>query len=384
MRSLISPSFALILCLAAPLLVHAVPRSGVDKQSFGKTADGVSVDLYTLTNKHGAKVKIITYGARVVSIEVRDRAGKLGDVALGYDDVLGYEKDSSYLGPIVGRYGNRIAKGRFTLDGQTYTLATNNNGNHLHGGLRGFDKVVWTGKGSVVAGAARLRLTYLSKDQEEGYPGNLSVTVIYTWTDRNELKIEYSAQTDKPTVLNLTNHAYFNLAGAGVGDILNHEMRINALRFTPTDATSIPTGELRNVKGTPLDFTSAQLVGARIEEKYEQLISGAGYDHNFVLNKLSGKLGLAAEVYESTSGRMMRVYTTEPGVQFYSGNFLNGAIGKQGLAYPRRSGFCLETQHYPDSPNKPGFPSTVLRPGGRYTQTTIYQFSVRKGRYRER
>jgi aldose 1-epimerase len=384
MRSLISPSFALILCLAASLLVQAVPRARVEKQPFGKTADGLSVDAYTLTNKNGAKVKIITYGARVVSIEVRDGEGKLGDVALGYDDIQGYEKDSSYLGPIVGRYGNRIAKGRFMLDGQTYTLAQNNNGNHLHGGLRGFDKVVWTGQGSVVAGAARLKLTYLSKDQEEGYPGNLSVTVIYTWTNRNELRIEYSAQTDKATVLNLTNHAYFNLAGAGVGDILNHEMRINALRFTPTDETSIPTGELRSVKGTPLDFTSAQPIGARIEDRYEQLISGSGYDHNFVLNKPAGKLGLAAEVYESTSGRVLRVYTTEPGVQFYSGNFLSGASGKQGLTYPRRSGFCLETQHFPDSPNKPKFPSTVLRPGGRYTQTTIYQFSVRKGQYRER
>lgn len=377
MRFLISPSFALILCISTPLLIAAVPRARVDKQPFGKTDESVSVDAYTLTNTSGAKVKIITYGARVVSIEVAGRSGKLGDVALGYDDLAGYEKDASYLGPIVGRYGNRIAKGRFTLDGQTYTLAINNNGNHLHGGLRGFDKVVWTGQGSVVAGAARLKLTYLSRDQEEGYPGNLSVTVIYTWTNRNELKIEYGAQTDKPTVLNLTNHAYFNLAGAGVGNILNHEMRINALRFTPTDETSIPTGELRNVKGTPLDFTSAQRIGARIEARYEQLISGAGYDQNFVLNKPSSKLGLAAEVYESTSGRVMRVYTTEPGVQFYSGNFLNGAIGKQGLAYPRRSGFCLETQHFPDSPNKPKFPSTVLRPGGRYTQTTIYQFSVR-------
>jgi len=361
-----------------------VPQARVEKQPFGKTAEGLPVDAYTLTNKNGAKVKIITYGARVVSIDVPDRGGKLGDVALGYDDLPGYEKDSSYLGPIVGRYGNRIAKGRFTLDGQTYTLAQNNNGNHLHGGLRGFDKVVWTGKGAVVAGAARLKLTYLSKDQEEGYPGNLSVTVVYTWTNRDELKIEYSAQTDKATVLNLTNHAYFNLSGAGVGDILNHEMRLNALRFTPTDATSIPTGELRSVKGTPLDFITATAIGKRIEDKYEQLISGAGYDHNFVLNKPSGKLGQAAEVYESTSGRVLRVYTTEPGVQFYSGNFLNGAIGKQGLAYPRRSGFCLETQHFPDSPNKPKFPSTVLRPGGRYTQTTIYQFSVRKGQYRER
>jgi len=375
---LISASFALTLCLTTPLLIAAVPRARVEKQPFGKTADGVAVDEYTLTNQSGAKVKIITYGARVVSIEVRDREGKLGDVALGYDDILGYEKDASYLGPIVGRYGNRIAKGRFTLDGQTYTLAVNNNGNHLHGGLRGFDKVVWTGKGSVVGGAARLKLTYLSKDQEEGYPGNLSITVIYTWTNRNELKIEYSATTDKATVLNLTNHAYFNLAGAGVGDILNHQMRINALRFTPTDATSIPTGELRRVKGTPLDFNTATAIGKRIEEKYEQLISGSGYDHNFVLNKPMSKLGLAAEVYESTSGRVMRVYTTEPGVQFYSGNFLSGAIGKQGLAYPRRSGFCLETQHFPDSPNHPKFPSTVLRPGGRYSQTTIYQFSVRK------
>ena len=378
MRFPVSISFALILCIGTQLLVLGVPRARVDKQPFGKTADGLSVDAYTLTNKNGARVKIITYGARVVSIEVAGRGGKLGDVALGYDDIKGYEKDSSYQGAIVGRYGNRIAKGRFTLDGVTYTLATNNNGNHLHGGVRGFDKVVWTGGGSVVAGAARLKLTYLSKDQEEGYPGNLSVTVIYTWTNRNELKIEYSAQTDKPTVLNPTNHAYFNLAGAGVGDILNHEMRINALRFTPANETSIPTGELRSVKGTPLDFTSATQIGSRIEARYEQLISGAGYDHNFVLNKPAGKLGLAAEVYESTSGRVLRVYTTEPGVQFYSGNFLNGAIGKQGLAYPRRSGFCLETQHFPDSPNKPKFPSTVLRPGGRYSQTTIYQFSTRQ------
>lgn len=374
MRSLILPSFALILCMTAPLL--AVPRARVEKQSFGITADGRAVDAYTLTNKSGAKVKIITYGARVVSIEVPDRGGKLGDVALGYDDIAGYEKDSSYLGPIVGRYGNRIAKGHFTLDGVTYTLATNNNGNHLHGGLRGFDKVVWTGRGSVVAGVARLKLSYLSKDQEEGYPGNLSVTVVYTWTNRNELKIEYSAQTDKATVLNLTNHAYFNLAGAGVGDILNHEMRIYALQFTPTDDTSIPTGELRSVKGTPLDFTSATAIGKRIEDKYEQLISGSGYDHNFVLNKPLGKFGLTAEVFESTSGRVLRVYTTEPGVQFYSGNFLNGAIGKQGLAYPRRSGFCLETQHFPDSPNHPNFPTTILRPGERFQSKTVFAFGV--------
>jgi aldose 1-epimerase len=378
MRFLISISFALISFVAAPLAIGAVPSAHVEKQPFGKTAEGVAVDIYSLTNTSGAKVKIITYGARVVSIEVPDRSGKPGDVVLGYDDLQGYEKDSSFLGAIVGRYGNRIAKGHFTLDGVSYTLATNNNGNHLHGGLRGFDKVVWAGHGSVVAGAGRLSLTYLSKDKEEGYPGNLTVTVIYTWTNNNELKIDYNATTDKATVLNLTNHSYFNLAGAGSGDILNHDLRINAVRFTPTNDTSIPLGELRPVKGTPLDFTMATPIGSRIDDKYEQIVSGSGYDHNFVLNKPAGKLGLAAEAYESTSGRLLRVLTTEPGVQFYSGNFLSGATGKQGLTYPRRSAFCLETQHYPDSPNEPKFPTTVLRPGGRYTQTTIYQFSVRK------
>jgi len=378
MRSIISRSLAFSLCLASALLVQAVPRAGVERQPFGRTAEGVAVDAYTLTNTRGAKVKIITYGARVVSIEVPDREGKLGDVILGYDDIQAYEKDSSYLGVIAGRYANRIAKGRFSLDGVEYTLATNNNGNHLHGGVRGFDKVVWTGKGAVVGGAAQLKLTYLSKDKEEGYPGNLKVTVVYTWTNRNELKMVYNATTDKPTVVNLTNHAYFNLAGAGVGDILNHELRIYALTFTPTDETSIPTGELRSVMGTPLDFTTATVIGKRIEDKYEQLVSGMGYDHNFVLNKTAGKLGLAAEVFELTKGRVLRVLTTEPGVQFYSGNFLNGATGKGGLVYPRRSGFCLEAQHFPDSPNKPEFPTTVLRPGGRYTQTTVYQFSVRK------
>ena len=392
MRFLISISFALISFVAAPLAAGAVPSAHVEKKPFGTTAEGVAVDIYTLTNTSGAKVKIITYGARVVSIEVPDRSGKLGDVVLGYDDLQGYEKDSSFLGAIVGRYGNRIAKGHFTLDGVSYTLATNNNGNHLHGGLRGFDKVVWTGHGSVVAAAGQLRLTYLSKDKEEGYPGNLTVTVIYTWTNNNELKIDYSATTDKATVLNLTNHSYFNLAGAGNGDILNHDLRIDALRFTPTNDTSIPLGELRPVKDTPLDFTRATPIGARIDDKYDQIVSGSGYDHNFVLNSPAGKqfppaptspmtarsLGLAAEAHESTSGRVLRVYTTEPGVQFYSGNFLSGATGKQGLTYPRRSAFCLETQHYPDSPNEPKFPTTVLRPGGRYTQTTIFQFSVRK------
>jgi aldose 1-epimerase len=378
MRFLISVGVASILSIVAPLSVLAVARARVEKQPFGSTPDGVAVDAYTLTNKNGSNVKIITYGARVVGIQVRDRDGKFGDVVLGFEDQQGYDKDTSFQGAIVGRYGNRIALGHFTLDGKTYTLAQNNNGNHLHGGLRGFDKVVWIAKGSVVAGAARLRLTYVSKDMEEGYPGKLTATVTYTLTNSDELKIEYAATTDKATVLNLTNHSYFNLAGAGSGDILKHEVKLNARRFTPTNETSIPTGELRNVKGTPFDFTTATAIGARIEDKYEQLISGNGYDHNFVLSKPAGKLGLAAEVYEPTSGRVLRVSTTEPGVQFYSGNFLSGAIGKQGLAYPRRSAFCLETQHFPDSPNKPKFPTTVLRPRERYTQTTIYQFSVRK------
>jgi aldose 1-epimerase len=363
---------------ARSLLRAAATAPTIDKQSFGKTVDGVAVDIYTLSNANGAKVQVITYGARVVSIDVPDRDGKLGDVALGYDDLAGYEKDSAYIGAIVGRYGNRIAKGRFTLDGATYTLAQNNNGNHLHGGLRGFDKVVWQAKSAVVAEGARLTLSYLSKDKEEGYPGNLSVTVVYTWTSQNELKIHYTAHTDKATILNLTNHAYFNLAGAGNGDILNHELKINASRFTPTDTTAIPLGELRPVKGTPLDFTTATPIGARIEDKYEQIVSGAGYDHNFVLNKPAGSLGLAAEAYEPGSGRVLRVNTTEPGMQFYSGNFLNGATGKQGRTYPRRSGFCLETQHFPDSPNEPKFPTTVLRPGREYSQTTIFQFTVRK------
>ena len=291
---------------------------------------------------------------------------------LGFDAPEGYLKNNTpYFGAVIGRYGNRIAKGRFSLNGREYRLALNNGENHLHGGIKGFDKVVW-GAREVKRGPA-LALNYVSKDGEEGYPGNLSVSVVYTLTDNNELKIEYSATADKTTILNLTNHTYFNLAGEG--SILNHEVMINADRFTPVDQGLIPTGELRSVKGTPMDFTQPAAIGARIEQQDEQLLLGKGYDHNFVLNG-GGAPALAARVYEPVSGRVLEVYTTEPGVQFYTGNFLDGSIkGKGGQVYQRRYGFCLETQHFPDSPNKPDFPSTVLKPGEKYATTTIFKFS---------
>lgn len=364
-----------VVTLPTRFLMEAQPK--IQKHCFGKTAEGKSIDIYTLMNKNGVKVKIITYGARVVSLKVPDRSGKLEDVVLGYDDLKSYEQDAFYMGCIVGRFANRIANGRFTLGGATYKLAQNNNGNHLHGGIRGFDKVVWTATGEEVAGGVRLKLTYLSRDMEEGYPGNLAVTVMYTLTNSDELKIQYDATIDKETVVNLTNHAYFNLAGAGNGNVLKHELKINANRFLPTDRTSIPTGELRSVKGTPFDFTQPTSIGARIGDANEQLVFGNGYDHTFVLNKPDGRLAFAIEVYEPTSGRVIQVHTTEPGVQFYSGNFLKDVKGKAGKIYRRRDGFCLEAQHFPDSPNKPAFPSTALKPGERYTQTTVYKFSAR-------
>ena len=348
----------------------------IQKAAFGKTADGQAVDIYTLTNARGMEAKIINYGATVVSLKAPDRSGKMDDVVLGYDNLDGYLKDTRFFGCIVGRYGNRIAKGKFTLNGQTYTLAVNNDENHLHGGIKGFNKQIWQASEVNDPKNPGLKLTYLSKDGEEGYPGNLSVTVIYTLTDDNGLKIEYNATTDKDTVVNLTNHSYFNLAGKGT--ILNHEVMLNADRFTPTDKGSIPTGELRSVKGTPMDFTQPTAIGARIEQQDEQLIFGKGYDHNWVLNSGGGTLALAARVTEPSTGRVMEVYTTEPGIQFYTGNFLDGtAIGKGGQAYQQRSGFCLETQHFPDSPNKPAFPSTVLKPGQTYVTTTIYKFSAK-------
>ena len=345
----------------------------ITKTAFGKTPDGKDVDLYTLTNASGAEARIITYGGIVVSLKVPDRSGKLGDVVLGYNTLDGYVKNNPFFGCITGRYANRIAKGKFTLDGREYTLAKNNDQNHLHGGIKGFDKVVWNATEVRGRRGVGLILTYLSKDGEEGYPGNLSVTVTYTLTPDNSLRIDYAAMTDKSTVVNLTNHSYFNLAG--VGSILDHEMMINADRFTPVDATLIPTGELRSVQGTPLDFTKPTAIGARINQADAQLTIGRGYDHNFVINGRAGRLRLAARVNEPTSGRLMEVYTTEPGVQLYTGNFLDGTItGKGGQVYQQRYGFCLETQHFPDSPNQPKFPSTVLKPGQRFASTTVYKF----------
>ena len=354
----------------------AMVRPEIKKQAFGMTESRQVVELYTLTNANGMEARIMTYGGAVVSLKAPDRNGKLGDVVLGYETLDGYLKNNPYFGAIIGRYGNRIGKARFSLDGKEYPLGKNNGENTLHGGLKGFDKVVWKGKEVKSRDGGGLELTYLSKDGEEGFPGNLSVTVSYTLTNQNELKIEYSARTDKTTVVNLTNHSYFNLAGEG--SILQHELMINAGRFTPVDAGLIPTGELRSVKGTPMDFTQFAGIGTRIDQQDEQLTFGRGYDHNWVLNNATGKLAVAAKAYEPVSGRVMEVLTTEPGIQFYSGNFLDGTIaGKGGQVYKQRYGFCLETQHFPDSPNKPGFPSTVLKPGQRYNSSTIYRFSVR-------
>jgi len=350
------------------------------KSSFGKTPDGETVDLYTLTNKNGVEAAITTYGGSVVSLKVPDRQGKLGDVVLGFDSVDGYVNNTSYIGALIGRYGNRIGHAEFRLDGKTYTLAKNNGENTLHGGTKGFNKAVWTAKEIPSKDGQALELTYLSKDGEEGFPGSLQVRVIYTLTDSNSLKIEYFATTDKETVVNLTNHSYFNLAGPGAGDILSHVLTINADKFTPVDSGLIPTGELRDVAGTPFDFRKATEIGARINADDEQIKLGGGYDHNFVLNRKSGDpISLAARVVEPKTGHVMEVWTTEPGVQFYTGNFLDGSLhGKGGVSYTKRSAFCLETQHFPDSPNKPKFPSTELKPGERYHTTTIYKFSMEK------
>lgn len=351
----------------------------IKKESFGQTKDGKPVDVYTITNSHGMEVRAINYGGIIVSLRVPDKNGKLDDVVLGFDTLDGYLDKSPYFGAIVGRNGNRIANGKFTLDGKEYSLAKNNGPNALHGGLKGFDKAIWEAEPFQNKHGKGVAFTYTSRDGEEGYPGNLTAKVTYTLSEKNELVFDYQATTDKATPVNLTQHSYFNLAGEGTGDVLKHELTLNADRFTPVDKTLIPTGELRAVKGTPLDFTKPTAVGARIDDNYEQIAFGGGYDHNFVINRKTGDLQLAARVYEPTSGRVMEVYTTEPGVQFYSGNFLDGTItGKQGHVYKRRYALCLETQHFPDSPNHAEFPSTILRPGQTLHSRTMYKFSTRK------
>ena len=368
----------LILCAAIVLLCGfgGKGKATLKKEDFGKTTDGQSVELYTLTNANGVEARIITYGGIVVSLRTPDRKGKLDDIVLGFDTLDEYLKGHPFFGALTGRYANRIAKGRFTLNGVEYKLAVNNGENHLHGGIKGFDKVVWKARQVPAKDGVALELTYLSKDGEEGYPGNLSIIVVYSLTDKNELKIDYSATTDKDTVINLTNHSYFNLAGQGSGDILNHQMMINAKSFTPVDSTLIPTGELRSVKDTPFDFTQPTAIGARVNQDDEQLKFGQGYDHNFVVNGQTGVLRQAAKVSDPATGRVMEVLTTEPGVQLYIGNFLTELKGKGGKVYNKRYGFCLETQHFPDSPNKPSFPSTVLKKGGRYQTTTVFKFSA--------
>ncbi len=345
----------------------------VKSEPFGALPDGTAVQIFTLTNGKGIEARIMTYGGILVSLKTPDREGKPADVTLGFDDLAGYLGTHPYFGTIVGRYANRIAKGAFTLNGVTYHLAQNNNGNSLHGGLKGFDKVVWKAEPVQGAGFIGVKLGYTSKDMEEGYPGNLTVTVIYTLTDADELKIGYEAMTDKATPVNLTNHTYFNLAGQGKGDILGEELLINADSYTAVDSPQnlIPTGEIAPVAGTPLDFTTPHKIGERIAD-----VPG-GYDHNYVLRSGGGAMALAARVYEPESGRVLEVSTDQPGIQLYTGNFLDGSVkGKGGAAYLKHYGFCLETQHFPDSPNHPNFPSTILEPGKKFQTTTVLKFKA--------
>jgi aldose 1-epimerase len=348
----------------------------VQKSSFGSTKDGQAVDLYTLTNANGVVAKIITYGALLTELQVPDRTGKMADVVLGFKTLDRYEGDHPYFGGTIGRVANRIAKGKFRLNGQEYALAANNGPNHLHGGLRGFDRRVWNAQPASVAGVPAVRFTYTSADMEEGYPGALTATVTYTLTHSNELRLDYTATTDKPTIVNLTNHSYFNLAGDGQGTILDHELTILADRYTPVDGTLIPTGEIASVRGTVMDFNRATPIGARISE-----VPGpapGGYDHNYVLSHGGRVLAMSATVREPKSGRVMEVLTSEPGVQLYTGNFLDGTItGKAGVAYQKHFGFCLETQHFPDAINHPNFPPVVLQPGRTFKSTTVYRFSAR-------
>jgi aldose 1-epimerase len=366
-----------VLSLGAAMTSDAATR--IERKPFGKTADGQSVELFTFTREGAPTVAITNLGGHIVRVLAPDKAGRAADVTLGYRDFAGYLADKNYFGCIVGRYANRIAKGRFTLDGKSYTLAVNNGPNSLHGGPTGFQTRVWTPKVVTGPDGDVLELTYVSKDGEEGYPGTLTAKVVYSLRKDGGLVLDYTATTDAPTVVNLTNHAYFNLAGEGEGTILGHEMQIEADAFTPVDATLIPTGTIQPVEGTPFDFRKSVAIGARIDAPDEQLKAGGGYDHNFVLRGKMGELRLVARVREPKSGRVLEVYTTEPGIQFYSGNFLDGTtVGKSGKQYVRRGAFCLEAQHFPDSPNQPSFPPVVLRPGETYRQTTVYRVTTEK------
>ena len=366
--------------LAAACSSHlaSTPMARLTKEPFGQTPDGQAIDIVTLRNLKSMEVRIMTYGGIIVSLRVPDRAGQVDDVVLGHDDAAGYFNNSPFLGALIGRYGNRIAKGKFTLDGHDYTLATNNAPNHLHGGTKGWNQAVWEAEPFQDVRGVGVVMSHTSPDGDEGYPGTVKASVTYTLTDNNELKVEYSATTDKPTIINLTQHSYFNLGGTKTPDILTHQLQINADRYTPVDETLIPTGELALVAGTPFDFRQATAIGARIEQADEQLTRGKGYDHNWVLNRSGDGMSPAASAFEPQSGRTLDISTTEPGIQFYSGNFLDGTLmGKGGRPLAHRSGFCLETQHYPDSPNHPTFPSTVVRPGTPYHTTTVFKFGAR-------
>jgi aldose 1-epimerase len=345
---------------------------------FGKLPDGREVRQYTLANRSGVTAQIINYGATITSLYVPDRNGKAADVVLGYDSIDGYINGTAYFGAIVGRYGNRIGRGQFQLDGKTYHLAVNDGANHLHGGTIGFNKVLWDVINVDDSPEPSIRLQYVSPDGEEGYPGTVTLKVTYTLTNKNELRVDYEGTTDQPTILNPTQHSYFNLSGNFNNTILDQLLMIEADGFTPVDKGLIPTGRIANVANTPMDFRTPMAIGAHINDKDEQLEFGRGYDHNWVLRGSAGHLRKAAEVYEAGSGRMMSVFTDQPGLQFYSGNFLDGtAKGKNGIAYQMRTGLCLEAQAFPDTPNKPQFPPVTLRPGQTYRQTTIYQFSTR-------
>jgi aldose 1-epimerase len=382
MNRLFGVPFAFVALLMLANCCHAKgAEQKIQISEFGKTENGDTVYRFVLTNSKGVEAVVISYGAALVALKAPDRNGKSADIVLGYDTLAGYEQDKSFFGATIGRYGNRIAGGQFTLDGTVFHVPKNDGPNSLHGGTRGFNKRIWTGVDRSRADAQVLELTYTSQDGEEGYPGTLKVHVTYTLpAEVNELRIDYSATTDKDTVVNLTNHSYFNLSGVASQEILDHQLLLHALEFTPVDATLIPTGELRAVRGGPFDFAKATAIGARINQDDEQLRFGKGYDHNWVLERTEkGGLQVAAEVFESTSGRVLEVLTTEPGIQFYSGNFLDGtARGKGGQFYGHRTGFCLETQHFPDSPNHASFPPTVLKPGQVYRSTTVFRLATRK------